>query len=280
MAGITIVHPTMAGIPDLRESRVITQLSNDAIWNTLAIHIRQLLSGADGGRSGSTAHMCFASSGEPVANLNYAALWGEASEEDVDNLMEHLVDLDAMVVVAEASADRLGTKLKESGLVLGGACPMMAIAPIPAGSVERQFRIEAVRQPQQLGVMVEVMADAYSLDIDHMSASFGTALLAQPDTTPFLAWREGKAESAVIATRVGTNVGIWVMGTRPSAQRRGAGHALLETVMSTCAAEGAEGCFLFPSPAGRRLYDALGFVEVDRSEIWLKGLSTEFPERR
>ena len=222
--------------------------------------------------------MCFASSGEPVANLNYAALWGAASNDDVDRLVEHLGDLDAMVVVSEASKERLGAKLRGSELVLGGACPLMAIAPIAAVPDASQYRIEAVREPEQLAEMVEVLADAYSLDLEHTTAAFGTALLGQHDTTPFLARRQNEADSAVIATLVGEDLGIWAMGTRPRSQGRGAGRALLKTVMSRFADEGARRCFLFPSPAGRRLYDALGFVEVDRSEIWLKGLSTEFPE--
>lgn len=120
--------------------------SNDAIWNTLAMHIRDLLSGAEHGRSGSFPQMCFASSGEPVANLNYSALWGAASDEDVDQLMEHLGDLDAMVVVSEASTDRLGPKLKEAGLLLGGACPLMT-AELTATAPDEGYLIEAVRDP-------------------------------------------------------------------------------------------------------------------------------------
>lgn len=253
-------------------------VSFDAIWSALATHIRHLLSGAKHARSGSSPMMCFASSGVPVANLNYAALWGSASEEDLAHLMDYLVDLDAMVVVSEVSIDRLRPKLKEAGLVLGGSCPLMTVelgAATPDGG---QYRIEAVRDEEGLAVLTELLAAAYSLDPQHMSDSFGAAILIEPDTTPFLAWRDDEADSAVIATRVGTDVGIWAMGTQPDAQRQGAGRALLGAVMSGFAAEGASRCFLFPSPAGRRLYDSLGFVEVDQSEIWLKGFSTEFPE--
>lgn len=253
--------------------------SSDAIWNTLAMHIHHLLSGAEHGRSGSFPQMCFASSGEPVTNLNYSALWGAASDEDIDQLMEHLGDLDAMVVVSEASIDRLGPKLKEAGLVLGGACPLMTVELTATALDEGAYRIEAVRDPEQLAIMVDALADAYSLAPQHTSAAFGTGIVAEPETTPFLAWRDGEAHSAVIATRVGTDIGIWAMGTPARFQRQGAGRALLGTVMSRFATEGAQRCFLFPSPAGRRLYDALGFVEVDRSEIWLKGISTEFPEQ-
>ena len=244
----------------------------------MALHVRHLLSGAEHVRSGSFLRMCFASSGEPVANLNYSALWGAASDEDVDQLMEHLGDLDAMIVVSEASTDRLGPKLKEAGLLFGGACPLMTVELTATAPDEGPYRIEAVRDPEHLGVMVDALADAYSLAAKHTSAAFGVAILAEPDTTPFLAWREGEAHSAVIATRIGSDVGIWAMGTPARFQRQGAGGALLGTVMSRLATGGAKRCFLFPSPAGRRLYDALGFVEVDRSEIWLKGISTEFPE--
>ena len=252
--------------------------SEDAIWSTVAMHIRHLLSGAKHGRSGSFPQMCFAFSGESVANLNYSALWGAASDEDVDQLMEHLGDLDAMVVVSEASTDRLGPKLKEAGLLFGGACPLMTVELTATAPDEGPYRIEAVRDPEQLATMVNTLADAYALAPEYTSAAFGLAIMAEPDTTPSLAWREGEAHSAAITTRVGTDIGIWAMGTAARFQRQGAGRALLGTVMSRLATEGAKRCFLFPSPAGRRLYDSLGFVEVDRSEIWLKGISTEFPE--
>jgi len=222
--------------------------------------------------------MCFALSGEPVAGLNYAALWGAASDSEVEQLVVQLGDLDTMVVVSGSSNDRLAPRLLDAGFVPGGACPLMTVALPPATLDGSGYRIVAVRDQEQVAVMGAVLADAYSVAQEHTSAAFGPAILEEGDVTPFLAWRDDEARSAVIASRVGGDVGIWAMGTPTRFQRQGAGRSLLASVMSSSAAEGARRCFLFPSPAGRRLYDALGFIEADRSEIWLRGSSTEFPE--
>ena len=222
--------------------------------------------------------MCFTVSGRPVADLNYAALWGAASEEEVEELVGHLADLDSMVVVSDATSGRLAPQLKDAGLVLGGSCPLMTVTITAAAPEGGPYRIEPVRDEERLAMMDAALADAYSLTLEDTSAAFGPGILEEEGATPFLAVRDGVAHSAVIATRVGADVGIWAMGTPARFQRRGAGRSLLEAIMSRFAVEGAERCFLFPSPAGRRLYDSLGFIEADRSEIWLKGSSTEFPD--
>jgi len=222
--------------------------------------------------------MCFATSGEPVADLNLAALWGSASDRDVDDLTGRLGSLDTMLALSGDCAERLAPKLRDAGFVAGGGCPLMTVelaSIIPDGS---SYRIEAARDEADIEAMAGVLADAYSLAVAHTSAAFGPGLLVVRDVTPFMAWNDDGPCSAVIATRVGTDVGIWAMGTTPRSQGRGAGRALLGGVLQRFAAEGAERGFLFPSPAGRRLYDSLGFVEADRSEIWLRGMSTEFPE--
>ncbi len=248
------------------------------IWETLATHIGLLMSGAAKGRSGSFDRMCFACSGETVADINLAALWGTATHEDVERLLGHLDDLDAMVVVSERGKDRLGPDLREAGLMLGGPCPLMTAGLTGSAADRGPYRVEAVQSLRGLATMVDVLAEAYSIAHEHMSAAFGSGLLTEPNATPFIASLNGEARSALISTRVGADVGIWEVGTPKRFQRQGAGRALLTDVMARAAADGAERCFLFPSPAGRRLYDSLGFVDTDRSEIWLKGSSTEFPK--
>ncbi len=250
----------------------------DAIWLALGTHIQRLLSGSERGRFGGTRGMCFALSGEPVADLNYAALWGAASGAEVEQLVAQLGGLDTMVVVSGSSKDRLAPMLLDTGFVPGGACPLMTTAPTPSRPDGNRYRVTAVRDEAEVAMMGAVLADAYSVAPEHMSAAFGPAILEEADVTPFLAWRNEEARSAVIATRVGASVGIWAMGTPTRFQRQGAGRSLLASVMSRSADEGARRCFLFPSPAGRRLYDSLGFIEADPSEIWLRGSSTEFPE--
>lgn len=251
--------------------------SRAPIWNTLGAHISLLMSGAGRGRSGSFDQSCFACSGEPVADLNLAALWGAADDEHVDRLIEHLGDLDAMVVVSEDGKDRIGSRLQRAALTFGGPCPLMTVDTDDVTADVGPYRVEAVQSPRGLATMVDILAEAYSVDREHIVAAFGPGLLMESNATPFLASLDGEARSALVSTRVGIDVGIWEVGTPERFQRQGAGRALLTTVMAMVAAEGSKRCFLFPSPAGQRLYDSLGFAVADRSEIWLKGFSTEFP---
>jgi predicted N-acetyltransferase YhbS len=61
------------------------------------------------------------------------------------------------------------------------------------------------------------------------------------------------------------------MGTIAAAQGKGIGRALLSTVMAAEREAGAEAFFLGATPAGRPLYERLGYRTVFSAEVWVRG---------
>jgi GNAT superfamily N-acetyltransferase len=66
------------------------------------------------------------------------------------------------------------------------------------------------------------------------------------------------------------------MATAPARQRQGAGRALLEAVLRRHRADGNSRFYLIATPAGRPLYEALGFQTVDDLTLYIAGHSEQF----
>ncbi|MBV9597111.1 MAG: GNAT family N-acetyltransferase [Chloroflexi bacterium] len=66
------------------------------------------------------------------------------------------------------------------------------------------------------------------------------------------------------------------MATAPEHQRRGAGRAVLQAALDYHHAQGADAFYLVATPAGKSLYDAVGFETVDDLAIWVTGHSAQF----
>ena len=65
--------------------------------------------------------------------------------------------------------------------------------------------------------------------------------------------------------------GIWSMGTLPDEQGKGIGKVLLSQVMDGYRHAGTEAFFLGATPAGQPLYEKLGYREVSRAQVWVRG---------
>jgi GNAT superfamily N-acetyltransferase len=102
----------------------------------------------------------------------------------------------------------------------------------------------------------------------------GSAAQDAPEHDPaFEAW--GLYEGGVLASgtglvRTGTSVCVWSMATPPELQGRGYGRRLLSGALRAAAAGGASQCLLIASPAGERLYRALGFDLLEHWQLWTR----------
>ena len=84
--------------------------------------------------------------------------------------------------------------------------------------------------------------------------------------------------SCAFVTVIGRTLGLFDMMTPPRHRRRGAARALLGTALSSAAAElegGIDGILFWASPAGRPLYESLGFSIADPVTAWTLGASAE-----
>lgn len=79
----------------------------------------------------------------------------------------------------------------------------------------------------------------------------------------------GRALLSCRDTPAGRTAGIYDLGVGPEWQRRGVGRQLMDGLLAAAVARGAELVTLNATPAGERLYGALGFAEVGEGQTWL-----------
>jgi GNAT superfamily N-acetyltransferase len=92
-------------------------------------------------------------------------------------------------------------------------------------------------------------------------------LALQPDGW-WLAWADGAPVGFGGAVDYGPFAYIGLISTLPTAQRQGIGRGLMEHLLAWLEGRGCPMALLDASPAGKPLYDRLGFVTDDRSVVW------------
>ena len=113
---------------------------------------------------------------------------------------------------------------------------------------------------------------------DLVATLWGPALLDRPDVGGWVAWDGDEPVSCVYVTRVGRTLGFFDMMTPPRHRRRGAGRAVLTNALAeawTWDGTDADHVAFWASPAGRPLYEAMGFTVVDDVSVWTYGASPE-----
>ncbi len=79
---------------------------------------------------------------------------------------------------------------------------------------------------------------------------------------------DGELKSIVVTSDFDDATVIWSMSTPPQHQRRGYGRRLINSVMARKRETGTQNVLLFSSPAGRTLYQSLGFEDIEHWQEW------------
>lgn len=120
--------------------------------------------------------------------------------------------------------------------------------------------------------------------LDSMSERFGVWLLEHMDAGDYLAWLVVAPDGSVAA-----GTGLWLMDwpshmvgkgarrgnilnvyTEEGFRRRGLARELMQTVLAWCRENGVDTIILHASPAGRPLYDSLGFTPTNEMRLRLE----------
>jgi GNAT superfamily N-acetyltransferase len=79
----------------------------------------------------------------------------------------------------------------------------------------------------------------------------------------------GRAVLSCRGTPAGRTAGVYDLGVAPAWQRRGIGRQLMDGLLAAAIERGAELATLNSTPAGERLYRALGFADTGEGQTWL-----------
>ena len=213
--------------------------------------------------------------GGPTADFNMALIDTGA---DGDEVLGEFVDqvtkagLSAVFMVSSACAGRLVTMAKKKGLEEVGTAPLMVLTVGDAFPQKSGYAVQRVKDEKGLADVADLVAAAFALDREWVGRTFCSAtLLPAQAVSFFLASKDGEPYSAVTTTASGADVGIWSMATSPNHLRQGAGRAALLAAIEHHRGFGATTFYLIATPAGKPLYDSLGFKTVDEFPMWVKG---------
>jgi GNAT superfamily N-acetyltransferase len=140
--------------------------------------------------------------------------------------------------------------------------------PQPSGG---PFQVRRCATAEDLDIALDLTAAAHQVPRHFLSFSIGAAASAGRASV-WLAYEGDQPVSTVWLTRVGGCLGVMEMMTPPEYQGRGAGRALLSRALHSEWDEAVDRSVLLGTPAGRRLYETLGFVAVDESLSCVRGL--------
>jgi GNAT superfamily N-acetyltransferase len=186
--------------------------------------------------------------------------------------------LSALAMMSSAAGPRFGPVARAKGLIEAGTAPLMVRSGRLPEQRASKFFTRRATEAHEMSLFTDLAASAFAMDRSWLARTYAApSLLDAPALGFYVAYRGDVPMSGVCTSGAGSTVGIWTMSTPPEKQRQGAGRAVLVAAMQDHLRRGAETFYLIATPAGKPLYDSLGFKTVDELSIWLVGESTQFP---
>lgn len=214
-------------------------------------------------------------SGLAVNIFNGVIVLEPANAADLDAACDWVADAGVphAAWVREAIAEAPARQLEERGLErLAWLEPVMAIEPPPEAP------------PPAPGVSVKEVTDEAGLEEHrrHLLAGgfpetvtrrmYVRSFMTDPDLRIFTAYLDGQPMGNSIAIRSGSVSGVYAVGTRPEARRRGVGTAATWAAIDAGRQWGCPMVVLQSSEMGFSVYRSMGFRVIDRL-VLLRGAS-------
>lgn len=248
------------------------QPTNEYLWRISGESLALCYRAAPGYEARLTPRASLVLSGEAVADLNYIIVdAGPAAETLLRKyvLVAKKRKLPVLVLITRTAVAGLKTAAAELCLQFLEDFPLMVYRPGNPSADTGDYQVWRVEKEEDVWASNDLAATAFGMEAAALNRAFGPNYIQGPGVDLFLAARDGRVISSVQTTRAGSLTGIWAMASAPDQQRKGAGRALLNYVISYHCARGAKFFYLEATPAGKPLYSRVGFQTVDDSEVWL-----------
>ncbi|HEX5148193.1 MAG TPA: GNAT family N-acetyltransferase [Candidatus Limnocylindrales bacterium] len=163
----------------------------------------------------------------------------------------------------------LDRAIREAGLELLLSRPVMVaeLGSLPEGPVPPGVRIRSVDGMDEALALARVDASAFGTRPEVSEAAFAPGLVGVEGARGFLAWEGGRALGSSVAQAGAGATGVFGVGVLPEARRRGIGAALTVTAARAFPADLA---WLVPSDMARRMYERLGFRDLETWQVWVR----------
>ena len=242
------------------------------VWNAFADLAQPFYTSGPEGEALNGPGWFAALSHEQSGELNVCGLSPYASDASAKALLDAIgSDLPALVFVSSYADPGAGVLLELQGFdtVLVSE-PLMRLSrcPEPAPTT---FRIESAVDAAAIDVAVALTAEAHHVAREMVESTIRHASL-RGAARIWIAWDDAEPISAIWIGRRDRWLGVMEMMTPKRHQRRGAGRALLTRALVEHWSAETESAVLIATPAGRRLYESVGFVANDEILTRHRGL--------
>lgn len=246
----------------------------DATWALYGRHAELLAAGGPRPDAHRSAGSFAAFAGAPHGDLNQAAIFGPAHEDEVRALVAFIAasGLPALVGRSLQVAEERVAPLVAAGFrrlpdreLLFAAEELPPVRPSP-------FAIRAIRTAADVAALRPIAHEIHGYAPELSDAFLGWRAVAGDPLSGWLAWDGPAAVASAFVTRLGRTLGLWSVMTARAHQGRGAGSALVRAALHDAEAAGPEPIeriVCWASPAGGPFYASLGFRGIDTLEAWV-----------
>ncbi len=253
-----------------------------ALWSIYPQHAAIVMSGGSAPSTYATARSCLITSGSHHVDMNQAILFGGATQADAEDLCERVLAAEVPVLLgcSEGVAVHAAPALAEAGFVpLPKPEALYWMPAAPAALDAPPFDVRRVESDGDVGAMQALFEEAHGYEPVLTRTMFGRWLGTDDAASTWIAWDGAEPVSLAIVTSAERSLSLWNVLTPPRHRRRGAGRTVVAAALTAVAAraedagEPIEQTFFWSSPAGRPLYEAMGFVVADNVDAWVLGAS-------
>jgi GNAT superfamily N-acetyltransferase len=202
-------------------------------------------------------------SGEPSPELNICGLLPDATVRSAEELVAAIgPTLPVLVFTSGSLDDRIRGPLIEQGYgTVTTPEPLMRCTGPPERSAG-PFEVTRADAVQDREAAIGLVAEANRIDRSMVSRTIGEAARSG-HAQVWLAWDAGEPVSTVWLAFEGSTIGVMDVMTPARHQRRGAARVVLSGALASAWSAGVTDAVLLATPAGRHLYESLGFSAVD-----------------
>jgi len=212
---------------------------------------------------------------EPSGELNVCGLTPEATVTSARALVSSIAtDLPLIVFVSCRADPEAGTYLEANGFRTVTVTEPIMHSIRPPTPAETTLRIEPAFGADALNAGIALTSEANTVGPELLERSIRHAADSGA-AQMWLAWDAAEPISVVWIGRHEECLGVMEMMTPERHQRRGAGRALLTHALTAEWRDDTELAILIATPAGRRLYESIGFEASDELLTRFRGLDDE-----
>ena len=242
----------------------------EGAWTTFAEHAARLYRvGPEHTPSGPRWRAVVSGGDHP--DLNPAVLLPGATADDAAGVLAAFAaaDVPGLISLSDLADPGTAKTLRAGGYVAAPLPEALMRCTARPDRMEGAFRVARVRNRAELDVAIAVAAQTHVVDVASADRTLKWDVHEGEGVGTWIAWDGDQPASVVWLTTAGDEIGVWSMMTPVRHRRRGAGRAVLTAALDDVWNDTTRGALLWSTPAGRPLYESVGFTAVAEGISWV-----------